>query len=172
MKKCFQLLLVCFLGFTSMASAQDNIIKVQPLGLAFGTLNATYERVLNDQSSFLASASARFSLFGVDVTLIGVGAGWRYYLTNKRTDVPKGLYVNPQVGFSFGSVNEGDLDNSFTTFGIGAEIGYQWVWDSGVVLDLGIGPNYTVISGQVDDVGFDNTSGILPSMTVALGYAF
>jgi hypothetical protein len=167
------LLSVMVMALAMTANAQDNVIKTNPIGLAFGNFNVTYERVLNDKSSVLGSANFRFGLFGIDVFNFGLGAGYRYYFTHANKDVPTGFYVNPQAGFGFGSVTEEDVvDNSFTTFGIGAELGYQWAWTSGFVLDLGIGPNYTVISGDVDDVGFDSTSGILPSVTIAIGFAF
>lgn len=167
------LLSAAVMAFSLTASAQDNVIKTNPLGLAFGNFNATYERVLNEKSSVLGSANFRFGLFGIDVFTFGLGGAYRFYFTHANKDVPTGFYVNPQVGFSFGSVTEDDtVDNNFTTFSVGAELGYQWAWESGFVLDLGIGPNFTTISGDVDDVGFDSTSGILPSATVAIGYAW
>jgi len=46
------------------------------------------------------------------------------------------------------------------------------VWSSGFVLDLGIGPQYTVLSGEYEDIGFDSDGGILPSATLAIGYAW
>jgi hypothetical protein len=109
------------------------------------------------------------TLFGEDVKTGGIGAGYRYYFTHEKKIVPTGFYVNPQLSLGFGSV---ESDTNITTFSIGAELGYQWAWESGFTLDLGIGPNYTIISGEVDDDDFDTTNGILPSATLAIGFAF
>lgn len=163
--------LILGIGFIFSANAQNQVVKTNPLGLAFGNLNATYERVLSESSSLNISASYFYGFAGIDVNSIGVGAGWRYFFTHKKKPVPAGFYVQPQVALSFGSVTD-DFDDEFnySTFGVGAEIGYQWVWDSGFVLDLGIGPMYTTYTGDGADE-FD-ANGILPSATLAIGYAF
>jgi hypothetical protein len=164
------LLLFAFVVLAISLNAQDNVIKANPLGLAFGNFNATYEKVLNDKSSVLVKASYFYRLLGVEVSAFGVGGAYRYYITNAKKPVPGGFYGQGQVNFNFGSGNVDDF--TYTTIGIGAQIGYQWVWDSGFVLDLGIGPAYTILSGETDS--FDTTSGgvILPSATLAIGYAF
>ncbi len=150
-------------------NAQDNIIKTSPIGLAFGNLNATYEKVLNEKSSVLASVSYTYRTFGVDVNAFGIGGAYRFYFSHAKKAVPAGLYINPQVNFNFGGVD----DLNYSVFSFGAEIGHQWLWDSGVVLDLGIGPNYISLNGSdVNDIGFDSDGGIFPSATIAIGYNF
>ena len=52
---------------------------------------------------------------------------------------------------------------------IGADLGYQWVWDSGFVLDIGLGPNYYIGLGDSVVGDFD---GILPRFILAVGYAW
>lgn len=163
--------LILGLGFCFTADAQTQVIKTNPLGLAFGNFNVTYERVMNEKSSINIFGNYFYGFAGLDVAAFGVGAGYRFFFTHKKKPVPAGFYVQPQVGFSFGSVTDDfDDDYSYSTIGIGAEIGYQWVWDSGFVLDLGIGPQYTIYSGDGDSV-FDG-NGVLPSATLAIGYAF
>jgi hypothetical protein len=153
----------------AMSQERTKVVKTNPLGLAFGNFNVTYEKVLNSKSSVLFHAQYMFELLGVDVNTGGLGVGYRYYFTHENKEVPSGFYVQPQTSFGFGSVED---DANFTTVSLGAELGYQWAWPSGFTLDLGIGPNYTVISGDVDDVDFDTTSGIIPSATLAIGFAF
>jgi len=152
------------------AQAYDNVIKTSPIGLAFGNFNATYERVISESSSVLVSANYVYQFLGIDVNTVGLRGAYRYYFTHEKKDVPTGFYVNPQIGVSFGSAD----DFSYGTFTLGAEVGYQWAWDSGFVLDLGIGPNYTSLTGDADAIGFDAEGGsaILPSATLAIGYAF
>jgi len=59
--------LILSLAFVALAfglNAQGNVIKTNPLGLAFGNFNATYERVLGTTSSVLIrdSTCTRFSV--------------------------------------------------------------------------------------------------------------
>jgi hypothetical protein len=171
MKRTLVTCALILFGFAS-AFSQDNVLKTNPIGLAFGNFNVTYEKVLNNRkASILFSGSYIYEIFSVDVNTVGLGVAYRFYLTNAKKDVPSGLYVNPQIGFSFGSVE----DFNYNAFAIGAEIGYQWAWDSGVVLDLGIGPNITILGGDYDNIDFDvdgDNTAVLPSVTIALGYAW
>lgn len=152
--------------------AQSNVIKTNPLGLAFGNFNVTYERVISSSSSILIRGQYMYKLLGIKVNLGGVGLGYRYYITHVKKPVPSGFYVNPQASFSFGSVaDDNDVMVSANAFGIGAELGYQWAWESGFVLDLGIGPMYNFASASSgNDVG--SIDGFFPSATLAIGYAF
>lgn len=164
------ILTLVFVAFAFGANAQSNVIKTNPLGLAFGFFNATYERVLGTTSSVLVRGQYMYKLLGEEVNLAGAGLGYRYYFTHANKPVPGGFYINPQASFSFGKITD-DMDEEYsaTTMGFGAEIGYQWVWDSGFVLDLGIGPMYTIAKGGNSE---DELKGIMPSATLAIGYAF
>lgn len=171
MKKLLAALpLMLFIAVGAQAQSYNAIIKTNPIGLAFGNFNATYEHILNEKSSVLGSLNYRYSLLGLDVSAFGIGGAYRYYFTHANKDVPSGFYVNPQVGITFGSFE----DFNYGTLGIGAEIGYQWAWDSGFVLDLGIGPNFTSLFGGYEDIDFDTDGAtfISPSLTIAIGYAW
>ena len=103
-----------------------------------------------------------------DVKSGGVGLGYRYYFTHLKKEVPTGFYINPQASFSFGSAKVvNSSKESLSILGLGAEIGYQFVWSSGFTLDLGIGPMYSIASSN----GL-SASGLLPSATLSIGYAF
>lgn len=168
------IVLACSFLFTMNSFSQEfsNVIKTNPLALAFGNFNATYEKVLNTKSSVLFSANYMYKLFGEDISAGGIGAGYRYYFTHAKRAVPTGFWVTPEAAFAFGNVKANESNVSITTFSVGAQIGYQWAWDSGFTLDLGIGPNYTIINGDLDKSNFETTNGILPSATLAIGYAF
>jgi len=169
MKKLF--LTLTFVALVFSLSAQSNVIKTNPLGMAFGNFNATYERVLGTTSSILIRGQYMYKLLGVEVNLAGFGLGYRYYFTHAKKAVPGGFYINPQVAFAFGSLtNVLDEEISANTIGFGAELGYQWAWPSGFVLDLGIGPMYTFATGGGADA--ETITGIMPSATLAIGYAF
>jgi len=169
MKKLF--LTLTFVALVLSLSAQSNVVKTNPLGMAFGNFNVTYERVLGTTSSILVRGQYMYKLLGVEVNLAGFGLGYRYYFTHAKKAVPGGFYINPQVAFAFGSLtNVLDEEISANTIGFGAELGYQWAWPSGFVLDLGIGPMYTFATGSGPDA--ETITGIMPSATLAIGYAF
>ncbi len=159
-----------FVALAFGINAQSNVIKTNPLGLAFGNFNATYERVFGTSSSLLVRGQYMYKLLGAEVNLAGAGLGYRYYFTHAKKPVPGGFYITPQVQFAFGKItDDDDIEYSASTVAFGAEIGYQWVWDSGFVLDLGIGPMYTIAKGGDSE---NSLSGIMPSATLAIGYAF
>ncbi len=171
MKKLFISLVVVVACFTVNAQ-QKNVVKTNPISLAFGSFNASYERVLNSSSSVVVSGNYMYKLFGSEVTAGGLGAAYRYYFTHAKKAVPAGFYIAPEASFSFGSVKYNNQDSAgFSSFGIGAEVGYQWVWSSGFTLDLGIGPMYRFIKGS-NTSSFSKTKGILPTATFGIGYAF
>ena len=164
------ILSLVFVAFAFSMSAQSNVVKTNPLALAFGNFNATYERVLGTSSSVLISGQYMYKLLGIDVSLAGFGIGYRYYFTHINKPVPGGFYINPLAKMSFGSATNDDGDTyDAKSVGVGVELGYQWVWTSGFVLDLGIGPMYSKVKGANDSEGF---TGTLPSATLAIGYAF
>ncbi|HOC04664.1 MAG TPA: DUF3575 domain-containing protein [Bacteroidales bacterium] len=76
-------------------NAQSNVIKTNPLALAFGDFNATYERVLNNSSSLQISGHYMFKFLSEEVNLGGVGLGYRFYITHAKKPVPAGFHVTP-----------------------------------------------------------------------------
>lgn len=169
------LILVLFAASLS-AQAQKNIIKTNPVSLAFGNFNVDYERVISESSSFTASASYMYKLLGLEVAAGGLGLGYRYYITHAKKDIPNGFYVNPFVSANAGGLNFLGDSVKFFNFGVAASLGYQWVWDSGFALDLGAGPflNMMKTSANVNINGTlkDSNVGISPYLRVAIGYAF
>lgn len=170
-KTLFALLLCTFL-FTMNGYSQErtNVVKANPFALAFGSFNATYEKVLNSKSSVLLSGSYAYKLLGTDVSAGGLGVGYRYYFTHAKKEIPSGFWVTPQASFEAGSLTDNGVKHSITAFAIGAQVGYQWAWSSGFTLDLGIGPNYAVMNSG--DYVLETSSGIIPAATLAIGFAF
>jgi len=114
---------------------------------------------INESSSFQLSANAFFGIEGAG-SAFGVGADYRAYIS-KTQEAPRGLYVSPGAGISFG--------DGANALNLRAQIGYQWVWDSGFALDLGLGPGYFIGLGDGVVGAFD---GIVPTVTTAIGYQF
>jgi len=160
---------------TYTASAQNveyegnlpNVLKINPISLAFGNFNLSYQRALNNASAIQVGANYWYRLFGTDVSGFGIRGGYQFFITNRAKAAPEGFYIGPQLSFNGFSVSE--TDESVTSVGIGLLLGYQWVWDSGVTLDLGAGPIYQFANDENTDESFD---GFLPNITIAVGYNF
>jgi len=144
-----------------------NVLKVNPISLAFGNINLNYQRALNNNSAIQIGANYWYKIFGTDVSGIGLRGGYQFFLTSRTKIAPEGFYIGPQI--SFNTLTEKSTDVSVTMFGIGVMLGYQWVWNSGIALDLGIGPIYQFASESESDTSFE---GFLPNATIALGYNF
>jgi hypothetical protein len=174
---------VLFLGALT-ANAQEegngqNVIKVNPLGLLFGSANVGYERALSEKSSFvIAPQFGGFKFGGVKYSSFGAGAQYRAYFSKTKT-APEGFYAAPAVSFVSGKVKVDDgMDNKeetkFSSFGAGAMVGNQWIFNSGFVIDLGGGIMYQKFNYKDNE---DNSfalkgSGVLPALSFSIRYNF
>ncbi|WGH75848.1 DUF3575 domain-containing protein [Tenacibaculum tangerinum] len=176
MKKLFLVIAMIAVGFT--ANAQKNVIKANPLGLAFGIAELSYERVVSDKGSF----EIGLSYAGADVTTgsevigtsaIGGEAKYKFYFSSEK-DAPRGWYAAPFVNYSAASAESSSgEDVGFSAFSGGALAGYQWVFgggDSGFALDLNFGAQY--ISASASGGTSVSLEGFLPRLGVSLGYAW
>lgn len=171
MNKSTKIILALLVGLfllphTGFSQERKSVIKANPIALAFGGFNVTYERVMNTKTSLLFSGSYAFNLLGTEVSAGGLGVGYRYYFTHAKTEIPSGFWVTPQLSFEVGSMEFNGTKESISAFAIGAQIGYQWAWKNGFTLDLGIGPSYAALNSS------DALSGIIPTGTIAIGFAF
>lgn len=148
-----------------MASAQ--IIKVAPVSLAFGTINAGFEQQLGEKSSIYPSASF-YSSSGTSG--IGLGLQYRKYLSGSK-NFPVGFFIAPEVQYAgLSSKAAGLADYSYSAFSVGAQIGYQWLLADRFTLETTLGPAYWISSLKSGyEVSFN---GILPSFGINLGYYF
>jgi len=166
MKKIILIIAVAFFSLNA-AKAQDvkGIIKVNPIGFAVGIFNATYEKPLNEKNSFAIGANY-YNYGNVGVSGFGLSGEYRFYFS-KNTTAPEGLFGAPIV--SLGSLSYDGSDGTESVFSIGGGVkgGYQWVWDSGVALDLYFG--YGFRSANFDSY---NYTGGYPILGLAIGYAF
>ena len=172
-----------FLGAIA-ANAQEgngqNVIKVNPLGLLFGSANVGYERALNEKSSFMiAPQFGGFKFGGVKYSSFGAGAQYRFYFSKTKT-APEGFYAAPALSFVSGKVKWDSFDSKeetkFSSFGGGAMVGNQWIFNSGFVIDLGGGIMYQKFSykdGEGDtEFSTLKASGVLPALSFSIGYNF
>ncbi len=152
----FLLVGALFLAF-NFTNAQENVIKVNPIGLAFGAANAGYEFTTADSQT--ATISGLY--FSVDdISGGGLGAEYRFYFTGEAVN---GWHAGPSLGyFSLSDDNE-----SASIFSIGAETGRQWIIGEHFALDLFAGYGFLI--------GADNLSGLSASAAsfgISIGYAW
>lgn len=147
-----------------------NIIKINPLGVLFGSFSMSYERLITPNSSLQFNANyGNINLFDIKIGTYGAGVDYRLYFSKNRI-APEGFYFSPGVSYATLSID----DVSISAFELRGVAGYQWIWDSGFQLELFIGPNYTF----VDDISFaDDTiigeiSGVNGTIGFSIGYNF
>jgi hypothetical protein len=144
-----------------------NIIKLNPISLAFGNINFMYQRAIGRSSAVQLGGNYWYRFLGTEVSGFGVRGGYQFFVTNRTKSSPEGFYVGPHL--SYNSLTEKSTDNKATTFGVGLMLGYQWIWKSGLSLDLGIGPMYTFANEENTENSFE---GFLPNVIIAIGYNF
>ena len=133
-----------------------NVIKTNPITMAFGDFNATWERATSDRSAMTYSVNIFAGAFGGEFDGFAATVGYKYYFTHSKLGIPEGFYGRILGGILGG---EGEVG-----FRVGGQVGYQWIWDSGFALDLGLGPQVIAID--------EDFSGVVPSFFLGIGYAF
>jgi len=176
-----KLLFIATLAFVGLGNvnAQEQVVKFNPLAILGGTDLVSYERAVGGKSSIQVSgAIGGFKIGDVKYSSVGGELQYRYYFS----EVLKGWYVSGGLGVQSGETEFTTLslfeDSSkekidFFSFNIGARAGYQWIWDSGFSFELNLGLGYR--SFDYDDNSNSSilkASGILPSGSLALGYAW
>jgi hypothetical protein len=176
MKKLLIVLAIALFGLNSIkAQEASGIIKVNPLGFAFGIFNATYEKPLSDKSSIAIGASF-FNWSNLNISGMGASAEYRFYFSN-NSDAPHGMFAAPIIDLASYSYEYTSLDfdtgktttekETLFSFGGGVKAGHQWIWDSGIALDLYFG--YGFRGAKFKNYDF---SGGYPILGLAIGYAF
>ena len=116
------------------AQSYNNAISANPIGLAFGMLNATYESRLSAVNTFTISG---YYWKIVDWTAFGFGGSYRWYLKllqdNKKPI--EGLSAGPALAIGFWKWDGpyGSTLDGGTSIAIGGEVAYKWVFDGFVV---------------------------------------
>jgi hypothetical protein len=162
------LLVAVLFAAVSGVKAQDapnqNAIKLNPLSLVFATGNVSYERAVGEnQSVQLGVFYSGVSLSGIKYAGLGITPEYRFYFGGKRQAL-NGVYAAPFLRYQNFSLKEKESGDkaTYSSFGGGAIIGWQKMWDSGFVLDLFAGPAYNSGKFKNDSEGdeFDISGGI------------
>ncbi len=121
-------------GQQAQAQARDHSISADPLGLAFGMLNATYEQRVGGTTAF------------------GFGGSYRWYFNLNDGKSPlEGLSAGPAVTIGFWDYGGYKIFNESyggTSIAIGGELAYKWIFNQFVVEPiLRVNFNVTDVSG-------------------------
>ncbi len=159
MKKICLLIIAVFTF--SFVSAQEQAVKANPIGIAFGVANAGYEFSIKDSQTLTLSA-LYYNIS--DISGFGVGAEYRFYFSSN--EALRGWHAGPSVGYF--SLSD-DFDNSAGFFSIAGEVGHQWILKEHFLIDTfaGIG----LITGSSDGLTTSVSSTSI-SIGVSLGYAW
>lgn len=154
---------------TSYLGAQS-VIKANPIGLLFGTLNVGYEQFVGEDRSFTLRANYYdHNVLGIKFSGFGIGGGYRFYLTENFR--PKGLYVGPVA--NIGRINpEDETIGNYTLITIGGILGYQLTMGNRLTLEAYLGPAVGIISGRAVEGNVPLFgSGVVPIVgLLTLGY--
>jgi Protein of unknown function (DUF3575) len=169
-------LLICLTGFSSFAQENEilefkrNELKGNALFLVLGSFEATYERLLNEESGIGISVNIPFTN---DQDLVySVTPYYRFYFGKK-----------PAAGFfleGFGMLNQvddyvydyngyyQDTNKTITDFAFGIGVGGKWVSKRGVLVEInaGVGRNLFSEYNDTRDYEFIGRGGI------TVGYRF
>lgn len=151
-------------------------VRVNPLGLALGSLSGEADFRIGDKFTIgpsLSHFSANF--FFTELTGWGIGARSNYYVTGSVFQ--DSWIVGTSVGLSTTKVRFGTEEASNIGGFVNALIGYQFVFKSGLNLQLALGGSWysqdsemTTEQGTVIDVPFYH--GIKPAAEFTVGYLF
>ncbi|MCF6766248.1 hypothetical protein L3V82_10730 [Thiotrichales bacterium 19S3-7] len=127
--------------------------------IGIASANANYK--LNNASAI--GVYGGISTWNSNKSAYNIGLQYSYALN--KNYMSSGWLLKPFIGY----MNLKDSDNSVSNgYNVGLMFTYQWVWKSGLNMQLGFGPSYTSINGGV----FANTHGLLPAFEYNIGLSF
>lgn len=165
MKKILPVVILLFI--TVVGSAQNNVVKLGVLNIAYGDYNIAYERVINEKSSI--NLTVGFWKPSLDLAPINeaiksnegiwiqelrsgknIALDYRFYTGDVA---PKGFYLGPYLRYwdlelLLGDVvkpNNFDVTTNLKSIGAGVQFGYQWIIAKTVSIDwyfLGLGAEW------------------------------
>ena len=139
----------------------DHVLSANPFALLYEWFNADYERRVSDGAS-VALIGSWISLDSGDEDYVSLNAQYRFYPQGAALS---GFYFGPKLGFY--RVDDGSDDG--VAFGLGFDLGYQWLMGEreNVAVALGIGAT-RLFGGDLDDF-----SVTVPTVRlVNIGWAF
>ena len=164
----------------AQAPVRNNAIKLNPLSLFLLTGNVSYERAVSANQTFqIGGFYSGLTISDLKYSGFGITPEYRFYVAGKK-EAFNGLYVAPYARYqSFTFKDKVSEDQAtLSSFGGGAIVGWQKMWQRGFTLDLFAGPGYNAGNIKYDDETqneFDVKGGVdgfgfRAGLTIGLGF--
>jgi len=174
-----------FMLLAKFSFAQNFEVKVNPIGLIFGTIPVSAEYVLNENMGVELTAEYNYnkgSYFDGTTKASGIVVAGLYKYYFKPHDGGDGFYAFPYLRyanrkFTFDDTTYGEVTATYTAFGAGFGLGYKWVAESGLLIDFGagVGKNFNG-SFSYSDPNYSSTDDVTIPINgifrISLGYRF
>jgi len=134
-----------------------------------GSFNMAFEHTINSSQSIQFAANYWYRIFGFDVRGYGASIHYRFFVTSTKKTIPQGLFIGPKVAINGFKNLESAEQNKVLAVGVGPVLGYQWIFNSDVSLELAGGTQYYFAEKIDVEESFD---GFLPHVVFAIGYNF
>lgn len=175
MKKSLLCVAAALMFFSAKAQDATNTLKINPISALLSTGSVFYERKINDgMSAQLGIAYTGIKISDTKFRGLAITPEVRFYF---KQNALSGLYAAPFLRYQDYKLSDGIDEGKYTSFGGGALIGRQWVYESGFTLDLFFGPSYnsgkykaTAGTDEPDIKGGIEGMGIRTG--IALGFGF
>ncbi len=159
---------------SNFINAQDFALKFNPISPFVNGLEFSFESKSNSDAKNSVEFVASFLDYTDNNTKNNIniwGAELRYkLLLDKKNDGIEGTYIAPTGLLTSGKINS----NNITVYGIGALVGYQFVFQNknqnGFLIDINGGFVYNSLSAY--QLNIENIEGFQTRIRIAFGYAF
>jgi hypothetical protein len=120
---------------------RNSIIKFNLLSPVIGTITLSYEKSLNNDASFITTASYfTGQLFNTSVPVKGFSAALEYRFYIGETPI-RGYYIQPFARYQYFKDIQ-TKEDELSVPGVGLLMGYQWVFLKRIAFDMNLGPSY------------------------------
>lgn len=193
MQKVFFLIVLGLLSMSGIAQDRKNVVKFIPVNLSLNSLSFEFERMINPKNSlelgigipmnqpfvnkFSMDLSTEEQISNDELGILSLRAAYKHY-TGKSME-PKGFYYSPYVKYQTISASADKVrtieddkgtftsnenyDAKINTFGIGFQLGYQFLISKRVTLDLyflGLEGGIANVNATVKTSGLDQINEI------------
>ncbi len=169
------LLLVTF-AFSQDGPQKTKMFGINPIGLLFHIYSGHFGVIINDGANEINVPFFYWHPVD-DITIIGLGAKYRFY----KDKTGKGVFYGPLINvmnvkwtydYLDENLNEQTEDINAFTFTPGAEVGYRWAWENGFTLAPTIGAGYTIgkVESSTGEEASYGSNGISWSLGLGLAY--
>jgi hypothetical protein len=176
-------MLVAVLLLASSARAEQpaekpkftQMVSFDPLWIVYSTASLKYERLVAPAGSLaLKLRLGRTTVKPIDQeaydrTVIGIGIGYHIY---PQAGAPMGFYIAPGIDFLTRYKTTKSATASVAIAVPYAELGYNWSHRIGLYAGGSIGMQYIIGNVQDDVGGLDSLKGLVPRVSLQLGYAW